>query len=131
EIVPAIENWEKLDKLPKLGVPEVRQRDWRIGGDVRYRIAEGTGWAPYLGAGLSLDITKQDSEGAGPGPPVTISNDSGRKLAPNFLAGVDLPGGGRIRNAFELSYHLVPGLKQFKINYCIGYRFGKLPESNP
>jgi hypothetical protein len=131
DFVPAIENWEKLDKLPRLGVPEVRQRDWRIGGDLRYRIGHGSGWAPYAGAGLSLDITKQYSQVAVPGQPVVISNDSGRKLSPSFVGGVDLPGSSRLKNAFELSYHLVPGLKQFKINYCIGYRFGKLPESSP
>jgi len=128
EFVPAIENWEKVDRLPNLGVAEVRQRDWRIGSDVRYRVAQGSSWAPYLGAGLSLDITKQYSQIGPVGGPFQVRNDSGRKLAPNFVAGVDLPGAGRIRNAFEFSYHLVPGLKQFKINYCIGYRFGKLPE---
>jgi hypothetical protein len=131
EFVPAIENWEKLDKLPKLGVPELRQRDWRIGGDIRYRFSNGAGWAPYVGAGLSLDITKQFVEVGDPQVSTITKDDSGRKLAPNFVGGVDLPGGGRIKNAFELSYHLVPGLKQFKVNYCIGYRFGKLPESSP
>ena len=130
EIVPALENWEKVDRLPKLGVPEVRQRDWRIGADVRYRIADGSSWAPFVGAGLSLDITKQYSQVGPVGGPFLVQDDSGRKLAPNFVAGVDLPGAGRIRNAFEFSYHLVPGLKQFKINYAIGYRFGKLPESS-
>jgi hypothetical protein len=131
EFVPAIENWEKLDKLPKLDVPEVRQRDWRIGGDIRYRLGGGAGWDPYLGAGLSLDITKQFVEVGDPQVSTITKDDSGRKLSPNFVGGVDLPGAGRIKNAFELSYHLVPGLKQFKINYCIGYRFGKLPESSP
>jgi len=128
--VPAIENWEKLDRLPKLGVPEVRQRDWSLGGDVRYRFGGGESWSPYAGAGLALDITKQFVEIGDPGLTTIVRNDSGRKLAPNFLAGVDLPGGGRIKNSFELNYHLVPGLKQFKINWGIGWRFGKLPSSD-
>jgi len=127
--VGAIENWEKLDRLPKLGVPEVRQRDWRLGGDVRYRFGGGESWSPYAGAGLALDITKQFVQTGNPGEVVVTRDDSGRKLAPNFLVGTDLPGGGRIKNSFEINYHLVPGLKQLKINWGIGYRFGKLPDS--
>jgi opacity protein-like surface antigen len=127
--VPAIENWEKLDRLPKLGVPEVRQRDWRLGADVRYRFGGGEGWSPYAGAGLALDITKQFVQTGNPGEVIVTRDDSGRKLAPNFLVGTDLPGGGRLKNAFEINYHLVPGLKQLKINWGIGYRFGKLPDS--
>ncbi|MEP7027496.1 MAG: hypothetical protein ABI960_02770 [Candidatus Eisenbacteria bacterium] len=125
EFVPAIENWAKVSRLPELGVPELRQRDWRIGGDVRYYFGARTGWTPYAGAGLALDLVHNFVE-VGPqyGPTETREN-SGRKLAPNFLAGVDLPATGPIRSSFELSYHLVPDLKQFKINFGFGYEFGK------
>src|SRR5512141_347022 len=79
EFVGAIENWEKLDKLPKLDVPEVRQRDWRLGGEIRFRFADGAGWCPYAGAGLSLDITKQFVEVGDPAVSTITKNDSGRK----------------------------------------------------
>jgi hypothetical protein len=122
--VPAIENWSKLSRLPELGVPELRQRDWRIGGDLRYRFGDGKGWSPYAGAGLALDIVHSFVRIQPVGSPEIVREDNGRKLAPNFLIGVDTPSTGPIRSSFELSYHLVPDLKQFKINFGLGYEFG-------
>jgi hypothetical protein len=122
--VPAIENWSKVSRLPELGVPELRQRDWRIGGDLRYRFGDGVGWSPYAGAGLSLDVVHSFVRIAQVGQPIVEHEDNGRKLAPNFLIGVDTPSTGPIRSSFELSYHLVPDLKQFKINFGLGYEFG-------
>ena len=122
--VPAIENWQKISRLPDLGVPELRQRDWRLGADLRYRFGSGEGWTPYMGAGLALDIVHSFVQLGPNGGPYTTRENSGRKLAPNFLVGVDLPAAGPLRNSLEVSYHLVPDLKQLKINFGIGYEFG-------
>lgn len=122
--VPAIENWSKVSRLPELGVPELRQRDWRIGADLRYRFGDGVGWSPYAGAGLSLDIVHSFVRIAQVGQAIEEHEDNGRKLAPNVLIGIDTPSTGPIRSSFELSYHLVPDLKQFKINFGLGYEFG-------
>jgi hypothetical protein len=121
---PAIENWSKVSRLPELGVPEIRQRDWRLGGDLRYRFGDSRGWAPYAGAGLALDIVHSYARVHPESSPEFVRENSGRKLAPNFLVGVDTPATGPIRSSFELSWHLVPDLKQFKINFGIGYDFG-------
>jgi hypothetical protein len=129
--VPAIENWAKVSRLPELGVPELRQRDWRIGGDLRYRFGDGTGWSPYAGAGLALDLVHSYARVQPEASPAYVRENSGRKLAPNFLLGVDTPATGPIRSSFELSYHLVPDLKQLKINFGIGYEFGSHAEETP
>jgi hypothetical protein len=129
--VPALEHWSKVSKLPELGVIEVQQGDWRIGGDLRYRFGDGAGWAPYAGAGLALDIVHSESHIQPTGAPAELREDSGRKLAPNFLIGVDTPSTGPIRSSFELNWHLVPDLKQFKINFGIGYEFGHHEEAAP
>jgi hypothetical protein len=123
-IVPAIEYWKDTDRIPDLGVVELMQRDWRIGGDLRYRLGSGTGWRPYAGAGLGLHLTKARATVQTPATPEVTESESGNKLAPNFLVGVDLPSFGPIRNAIELNWHLVPDLKQFKINFGLGWEFG-------
>lgn len=123
-IVPAIERWNKIVRLPELGVAEAQQGDWRIGADFRYRFGDRTGWTPYAGVGLALDIVDRRVE---IGPQYTtpeVRTDSSRDLAPSFQLGIDLPASGPIRSAFELNYNLVPDLKQFKINFGIGYQFG-------
>ncbi len=125
EFVPAIENWAKVSRLPELGVPVLRQRDWRIGGDVRYYLGDRPGWTPYAGVGLALDLVHNYVEVGPQYSDTTVRESSGHKLAPNFLVGVDLPATGPIRSSFEMSYHLVPDLKQFKINFGFGYEFGK------
>lgn len=130
-LVPAIENWAKVSRLPELGVPELRQRDWRIGGDARYRFGDGAGWSPYAGAGLAIDIVSSYVRVQPESSPAYEKKNSGRKLAPNFLLGVDMPATGPIRSSFEMSYHLVPDLKQFKINFGIGYEFGHGAEATP
>ena len=124
KIVPAIEYWQKVVRLPDLGVHEVRQSDWRIGGDLRYRFGDAAGWAPYGGAGLALDIVHSQADIQPVGSPRETREESSRKLAPNFLIGVDTPSAGPIRSSIEFNWHLVPDLHQFKINFGIGYEFG-------
>ena len=123
-VVPAIEYWQKVVRLEDLGVNEVRQSDWRIGGDLRYRFGDASGWAPYGGAGLALDIVHEQADIQPVGSARETREDSGRKLAPNFLIGVDTPSAGPIRSSIEFNWHLVPDLHQFKINFGIGYEFG-------
>jgi hypothetical protein len=123
-LVPAIEYWQKVVRLEELGVNEVRQSDWRIGGDLRYRFGDAGGWAPYGGAGLALDIVHSEADIQPVGSPRETREESGRKLAPNFLIGVDTPSAGPIRSSIEFNWHLVPDLHQFKINFGIGYEFG-------
>ena len=122
--VPAIEHWSKVSKLPDLGVLEVQQGDWRIGGDLRYGFGDRASWSPYAGVGLALDIVHSEVHIQPTGAPAESRENSGRKLAPNLLIGVDMPSTGPIRSSFELNWHLVPDLKQFKINFGIGYEFG-------
>jgi hypothetical protein len=62
-VVPAIEYWQKVVKLPDLGVNEVRQSDWRIGGDLRYRLGDASAGRRTAGR-LALDIVHSAS-----GPP--------------------------------------------------------------
>lgn len=123
-VVPAIEFWRDTDRIPELGVIEVMQRDWRIGGDLRYRIDTGSGWRPFAGAGLGLHLTKGTSTIQPIGSPAYSLSESGNKLAPNFLVGVDLPAAGPIRNSVEFNWHMVPDLRQFKINFGLGWEFG-------
>jgi len=123
--VPAIEYWQKVVRLPDLGVHEVRQSDWRIGADVRYSMGDGSGWTPYGGAGLALDIVHAEADIQPVGTPRYQQEDSGRKLAPNFLIGVDTPRAGPIRSSIEFNWHLVPDLHQFKINFGIGWELGQ------
>ena len=123
-LVPAIEYWQKVVRLEELGVNEVRQSDWRIGGDLRYRFGDAAGWAPYGGAGLALDIVHSEADIQPVGSPRETREESSRKLAPNFLIGVDTPSAGPIRSSIEFNWHLVPDLHQFKINFGIGYEFG-------
>ena len=130
-LVPAIEYWQKVVRLEDLGINEVRQSDWRIGGDLRYRFGDASGWAPYGGAGLALDIVHSEADFQPVGSPREHREDSGRKLAPNFLVGVDTPSAGPIRSSIEFNWHLVPDLHQFKINFGIGYEFGGSSTSTP
>ena len=127
-VVPALEYWRDSDKLPELGLTEAMQKDWRIGADIRYRLGRNGGWRPYGGGGLALHSVKSkvtiDPPDSGP----QTQEDKGQKLAPNFLVGVDLPALGPIRNSIEFNWHLVPDLKQFKINFGLGYAFGKAAE---
>lgn len=123
-IVPALEFWRDTDRIPELGVIEVMQRDWRIGGDIRYRIDTASGWRPYAGAGLGLHLTKSTSTIQPVGSPVFSRGEKGNKLGPNFLVGVDLPAAGPIRNSIELNWHMVPDLRQFKVNFGLGWEFG-------
>ena len=123
-IVPAIEYWRDTDRIPELGVIEVMQRDWRIGGDLRYRIDTASGWRPFAGVGLGLHLTKSSSTIQPVGSPVFHRGESGNKLGPNFLVGVDLPAAGPIRNSIELNWHMVPDLRQFKVNFGLGWEFG-------
>ena len=123
-VVPALEYWRDTDRIPELGVYELMQRDWRIGGDVRYKLNAGSGWAPYGGVGLGLHLTHSRSTVQTTDSPAVTRSDSGNKLAPNFLIGVDLPAAGPIRNAIELNWHMVPDLRQFKINFGLGWEFG-------
>jgi hypothetical protein len=123
-VVPALEFWRDTDRIPELGVVEVMQRDWRLGGDLRYRIETGSGWRPFAGAGLGLHLTKSTSTIQPTGSPAFSRAQSGNKLAPNFLVGVDLPAAGPIRNSIELNWHMVPDLRQFKVNFGLGWEFG-------
>ena len=122
-VVPALEYWRDTDRLPELGVQELMQRDWRIGGDIRYRFG-GSGWTPYAGAGLGLHLTKSRSTVQTFTSAAETRSDTGNKLGPNLLVGVDLPSAGPIRNSIELNWHLVPDLRQFKINFGLGWEFG-------
>jgi hypothetical protein len=123
-VVPALEYWRDTDKLPELGVYELMQRDWRIGGDVRYRLGHGDGWRPYGGVGLGLHLTKSRSTVQTQSSAAETRSHSSNKLGPNFLVGVDLPKAGPIRNAIELNWHMVPDLRQFKVNFGLGWEFG-------
>ena len=123
-VVPGLEYWRDTDHLPELGVPELMQRDWRLGGDLRYRVGHGQGWRPYAGAGLGLHLTKSRSTVQTANSPEVTRSHSSNKLAPNFLLGVDLPSAGPIRNSIELNWHMVPDLRQFKINFGLGWEFG-------
>ena len=125
KFVPGIEYWQKVVRLPDLGVHEVRQSDWRIGGDLRVGLGDGSGWTPFAGAGLALDIVHAEVDIQPVGSPREQREDSGRKLAPNFLVGIDTPRAGPIRSSIEFNWHLVPDLKQFKINFGIGWEFGQ------
>ncbi len=124
-IVPAIEYWRDSDQLPELGLTEAMQKDWRVGGEVHYRLGHNGGWRPYAGAGLAINLTASrvsiDPPDSGP----VTQEESGQDLAPNFLVGIDLPALGPIRNSIELNWHLVPDMRQFKINFGLGYAFGK------
>jgi len=122
--VPGIENWKKVARLPELGVPELRQSDWWIGGDLRYRFGDPGGWTPYAGAGLGLNIIHNYVEVGPQYGTIETREESSKPLAPNLLLGVDLPAAGPIRSCIEASYHFVPDLKQFKINFGFGYEFG-------
>ena len=124
-LVPAIEYWRDSDKLPEQGLIEAMQKDWRIGADVRYRLGRNGGWRPYGGAGLALHLVKSSVTIDPSNAPRQTQEDNGQKLAPNFLVGVDLPALGPIRNAIEFNWHLVPDLREFKINFGLGYAFGK------
>ena len=124
ELVPAIEYWRDTDRIPELGIIEAMQRDWRIGADIRYKLGSGAGWRPFAGAGLGIHLTKSTSTIQPTGSPAEMRRESGNKLAPNFLVGVDLPAAGPIRNSIELNWHLVPDLRQFKINFGLGWEFG-------
>ena len=124
-LVPGVENWKKVSRLPELGVPELRQSDWWIGADLRYRFGDPSGWTPYAGAGLGLNLIHNEvTIGPQYGTQET-REESSKPLAPSLLFGVDLPAAGRIRSSLEMSYHFIPDLKQFKINFGIGYEFGK------
>ena len=123
-VVPAIEYWQKVVRLPDQGVLEVRQSDWRIGGDLRYLLGDGSSWTPYGGAGLALDIVHEEADIQPVGVPEQHHEESGRKLTPNFLIGVDTPSAGPIRSSIEFNWHLVPDLHQFKVNFGIGWQFG-------
>lgn len=123
-VVPALEYWRDTDRIPELGVYELMQRDWRIGGDLRYKLNAGSGWSPYGGVGLGLHLTRSRSTVQTTDSPAVTRTDSGNKLAPNFLVGVDLPAAGPIRNSIELNWHMVPDLRQFKINFGLGWEFG-------
>jgi len=122
--VPAIEYWRDSDQIPELQVEQVMQKDWCIGADVRYRLLRGSGWRPYAGAGLGLHLVKSSSTLGPAGGPFETRSETGKKLAPNFLIGIDLPAAGPIRNAIEFNWHLVPDLRQFKINFGLGWQFG-------
>ena len=123
-VVPALEYWRDTDRLPELGVHELMQRDWRLGGDLRYRLGRGRGWRPYGGVGLGLHLTKSRSTVQTVNTPAITQTHSSNKLGPNFLLGVDLPAAGSIRNSIELNWHMVPDLRQFKINFGLGWEFG-------
>jgi len=123
-IVPAIEYWRDSDKLPELYLPEVMQKDWRIGADLRYRLGHNGGWRPYGGAGLAVHSVASRVTIDLPDSPPQTQEDKGTKLAPNLLIGVDLPAMGPIRNSIEFNWHFVPDLREFKVNFGIGYAFG-------
>jgi hypothetical protein len=123
-LVPALEYWQKVVRLPEQGVLEVRQSDWRLGGDLRYKFGAPQGWDPYAGAGLALDIVHEEADIQPVGVEEQHHEDSGRKLAPNLLVGIDTPAAGPIRSSIEFNWHLVPDLHQFKINFGIGWQFG-------
>jgi len=127
-IVPAIEYFRDSDKLPELGLPEAMQKDWRLGADLRYRLGHNGGWRPYGGAGLAIHSVASRVTIDPPDTPPQTQEDKGTKLAPNFLVGVDLPAFGPIRNSVELNWHLVPDMREFKINFGLGYAFGKAGE---
>ena len=127
--VPGIENWKKVARLPELGVPELRQSDWWIGADLRYRFGDPGGWTPYAGAGLGINLI-HNLVTVGPQYGTQETREESKKpLAPNLLLGVDLPAAGPIRSSLEMSYHMVPDLKQFKINFGFGYEFGHKDEA--
>jgi len=124
-VVTGLENWKKVARLPELGVPELRQSDWWIGADLRYRFGDPGGWTPYAGAGIGLNVIDNHVEVGPEFGTIETREDSSKPIAPNMLIGVDLPAAGRIRSSIEASYHFVPDLKQFKINFGFGYEFGK------
>ena len=123
-IVPALEYFRDSDKLPELGLPEAMQKDWRIGVDLRYRLGHNGGWRPYGGAGLAVHSVASRVTIDPPDGPAQTQEDKGTKLAPNFLVGVDLPAMGPIRNSIEFNWHLVPDMREFKVNFGLGYAFG-------
>ena len=126
--VPSLEYWRDVRRLPDLGVPFVEQRDWRIGADMHYRFGDGKSWTPYAGAGLGLHLVKSAVEISVPGQPEVSKEENDQNLAVNLLLGLDFPMAGPIRNAIEFNYDLVPDLKQFKVNFGIGYVFGAKAE---
>jgi hypothetical protein len=128
-LVPSIEYWRDQDVLEDLGIVKAVQRDWRFGADLRYRLKQDQGsWTPYVGAGLGLHLIHSYADVQPAGQPGYTKEDDGNKLAPNLLVGVDFPAAGPIRNSVEFNWHLVPDLKQFKLNIGIGWRFGPRPE---
>jgi len=128
-VVAGVEDWKKVARLPELGVPELRQSDWWIGADLRYRFGDPGGWTPYAGAGVGLNVIHNYVEVGPQYGTIETRENSSKPLAPNLLLGVDLPAAGRIRSCIEASYHFVPDLKQFKINFGFGYEFGKKAEA--
>jgi opacity protein-like surface antigen len=128
-VVAGLENWKKIARLPELGVPELRQSDWWIGADLRYRFGDPGGWTPYAGAGLGLNVIDKHVEVGPQYGTIETREDSSKPLAPNLLIGADLPPAGHFRSSIEASYHFVPDLKQFKINFGFGYQFG--PKDQP
>jgi len=128
-VVTGLENWKKVARLPELGVPELRQSDWWIGADLRYRFGDPGGWTPYAGAGIGLNVIDNHVEVGPQYGTIETRENSSKPIAPNLLIGVDLPAAGRIRSSIEASYHFVPDLKQFKINFGIGYEFGAKKEA--
>ena len=127
-VMPVVEYWRDKDKAPEIGINEVMQRDWRFGADMRYRLGDGLGWTPYVGGGFAMELTRSVSNVTFPGTGPLQIEDSDTVFAPNLLAGVDLPMPGRIKNAIEIAYDMVPDLKQWKVNFAIGYQFGPMPE---
>jgi hypothetical protein len=124
EVVPTAEYWRDKDKAPELGVNELMQKDWKFGADARYRFGDDAGWTPYAGAGLAVHIVSSRSNVTFPGQAPLVIEDSGRKLAPNIVVGVDMPHAGPLRNSVEIGYEFVSNLKQFKVNFGIGWVFG-------
>jgi hypothetical protein len=127
-VMPVVEYWRDKDKAPEIGINEVMQRDWRFGADLRYRLGDGIGWTPYVGGGIAMELTRSVSNVTFPGTGPLQIEDSDTVFAPNLLAGVDLPMPGRIKNSLEIAYDMVPDLKQWKVNFAIGWQFGPLPE---
>ncbi len=124
EIVPALEYWRDLDRIPQLGINEVMQRDWTVGVDARYRIGSDAGWTPYVGGGFGMHLVRSVVDVVPQGAAPFSAENSSTKFAPNLLIGLDFPAAGPIRNVVELNYHFVPDLEQLKLNFGIGWAFG-------
>ena len=116
--VPSIGYWRDSDRYPEFGIQHVAQRDWTFGLDARYAFAMKFPVQPYFGGGVDLHAIAAEFQRTGE----TEATSDATRLGLHVLFGIDLPAAARIQSSFELAYHAVSDLGQFKMNWVIGVR---------